>query len=73
MPVIASVIATLLSRASLKRRACCCVACPICCCLRDPDQPDVAHLRLLAAQKRVTVVVDPHMPIQATALIRDLS
>ncbi len=41
--------------------------------LRDPDQPDVAHLRLLAAQKGVTVVVDPHIPIQATALIRDLS
>ena len=41
--------------------------------LRDPDQPDVAHLRLLAAQKRVTVIVDPQMPIQATALIKDLS
>jgi uracil phosphoribosyltransferase len=41
--------------------------------LRDPDGSDVAHLRLLAEQKRVPVVVDPAMPIQATALIKDLS
>ena len=41
--------------------------------LRDPDAPDVAHLRLLADQKRVAVVVNPAMPIQATALIKDLS
>lgn len=41
--------------------------------LRDLDEPDVAHLRLLAEQKRVPVVVDPAMPIHATALIKDLS
>lgn len=41
--------------------------------LRDPDAPDVEHLRLLAEQKRVAVAVDPAMPIQATALIKDLS
>jgi hypothetical protein len=41
--------------------------------LRDPDAPDVEHLRLLANQKRVAVVFDPAMPIQATALIKDLS
>ncbi|HRD66308.1 MAG TPA: tellurite-like stress resistance cysteine protease StiP [Candidatus Competibacter sp.] len=41
--------------------------------LRDPGAPDVEHLRLLAEQKRVTVAVDPAMPIQATALIKDLS
>ena len=40
--------------------------------LRDPEHPDVAHLRLLATQKRVSVEVDPHLPIQAVALIRDL-
>ena len=41
--------------------------------LRDPDHPDVEHLRLLAAQKRVPVGIDPTMPIHATALIKDLS
>ena len=41
--------------------------------LRDADHPDVEHLRLLAGEKRVPVVVDPTMPIQATALIEDLS
>ncbi|MFO1371633.1 MAG: tellurite-like stress resistance cysteine protease StiP [Candidatus Competibacteraceae bacterium] len=41
--------------------------------LRDPDEPDVEHLRLLAEEKRVSVIVDPTMPIQATALIKDLS
>lgn len=41
--------------------------------LRDPEQPDVAHLHVLAAQKRVAVIVDPSMPIQATALIKDLA
>ncbi len=41
--------------------------------LRDPEQPDVEHLRLLAAEKRIPIVIDPAMPIQATALIKDLS
>ena len=41
--------------------------------LRDPEQPDVEHLRLLAGEKRIPVVIDPAMPIQATALIKDLS
>ena len=41
--------------------------------LRDPDAPDVEHLRLLAERKRVPAAIDPTMPIQATALIRDLS
>ncbi|MDG4549284.1 MAG: tellurite-like stress resistance cysteine protease StiP [Candidatus Contendobacter sp.] len=41
--------------------------------LREPDHPDVEHLWLLAEEKRVPVVVDPAMPIQATALIKDLS
>lgn len=41
--------------------------------LRDPDAPDVEHLRLLAEKKRIPIVVDPAMPIQATALIKDLS
>ena len=38
-----------------------------------PEHPDVEHLRLLAGEKRVPVVVDPAMPLQATALIQDLS
>lgn len=41
--------------------------------LRDAGHPDVDHLRLLAAEKRVSVVVDPGMPVQATALIKELS
>lgn len=41
--------------------------------LRDPEHPDVAHLRLLAEEKQVPVVLDPAMPIQATAIIKDLS
>ncbi len=41
--------------------------------LRDPDHPDVEHLRLLALQKQVPVLVDPAMPIYATALIKELS
>lgn len=41
--------------------------------LRDPDHPDVEHLRWLAGEKRLPVVVDPTMPLQATALIKDLS
>ena len=41
--------------------------------LRAADHPDVEHLRLLAEEKRVPVVIDPAMPIQATALIEDLS
>jgi hypothetical protein len=41
--------------------------------LRDPDGPDVEHLRLLADRKQVPIVVDPTMPIQAAALIKDLS
>ena len=41
--------------------------------LRDPDAPDIEHLRLLAEKKRIPIVIDPAMPIQATALIKDLS
>jgi len=41
--------------------------------LRDPVHPDVEHLHLLAEEKQVPVVIDPDMPIQATALIKDLS
>ncbi len=41
--------------------------------LRDPDHPDVEHLRVLAEQKRVPVGIDPTMPIHATALIKELS
>ncbi len=41
--------------------------------LRDPEHPDVEHLRLLAGEKQIPVVIDPAMPIQAAALIKDLS
>ncbi|MDP3842792.1 MAG: cysteine protease StiP family protein [Oxalobacteraceae bacterium] len=38
--------------------------------LRDPDAPDVAHLKLLAAEKSVALSVDPDLPYQAVSLIR---
>lgn len=41
--------------------------------LRDPEHPDVEHLRLLAGEKQIPMVIDPAMPIQAAALIKDLS
>lgn len=41
--------------------------------LRNPAHPDVEHLHLLAGEKQIPVIVDPDMPIQATALIKDLS
>ncbi|MGB5062437.1 MAG: cysteine protease StiP domain-containing protein [Candidatus Competibacter sp.] len=41
--------------------------------LRDADHSDVEHLRLLAGEKRVPVVVDPTIPVLAAALIEDLS
>jgi hypothetical protein len=37
--------------------------------LRDPHCPDVAHLQLLAAEKKVPIRIDPAMPFRATALI----
>jgi hypothetical protein len=40
--------------------------------LRDPAHPDVEHLHWLAQEKQVPVTIDPAMPIQATALIKDL-
>jgi hypothetical protein len=39
--------------------------------LKHLDHPDVAHLRWLAEDKQVSVVIDPAMPIQAAALIKD--
>jgi hypothetical protein len=41
--------------------------------LHDLDHPDVEHLRLLAGEKQVPIVIDSTMPIHATALIKDLS
>ena len=41
--------------------------------LKDPAHPDVAHLHWLVGEKQVPVVIDPAMPIQATALIKELS
>ncbi|WP_317205882.1 cysteine protease StiP family protein [Janthinobacterium sp.] len=38
--------------------------------LRDAGAPDVAHLRLLAAEKTIPVSIDPALPYQAVALIR---
>lgn len=38
--------------------------------LRDPEAIDVAHLKLLAAEKSVALVVDPDLPYQAVSLIR---
>ena len=41
--------------------------------LRDPHDPAVAHLRLLAEEKKVPVEVDPALPYQAVSLIRSAS
>ena len=41
--------------------------------LRDPSNPAVAHLRLLAEEKKVPVEVDPALPYQAVSLIRSAS
>ncbi|MFS2004793.1 cysteine protease StiP family protein [Duganella sp. CT11-25] len=38
--------------------------------LRDADAPDVRHLKLLAQEKHVPVVIDPALPYQAVSLIR---
>ena len=38
--------------------------------LRDADAPDVRHLKLLAREKNVPVVIDPALPYQAVSLIR---
>ncbi|HAT33182.1 MAG TPA: hypothetical protein DCW29_20740 [Janthinobacterium sp.] len=38
--------------------------------LRDTSAPDVAHLRLLAAEKAIPVSVEAGLPYQAVALIR---
>lgn len=40
--------------------------------LKDDSCPDVAHLRLLAAEKGVPIRYDPDMPFNATALIKDV-
>lgn len=38
--------------------------------LRDPDAPDVAHLKLLATEKSVPVILNAALPYQAVSLIR---
>lgn len=38
--------------------------------LRDPDAPDVAHLKVLAKEKSVPIFHDAHLPYQAVSLIR---
>ncbi|MES3023733.1 MAG: cysteine protease StiP family protein [Pseudomonadota bacterium] len=38
--------------------------------LRDPDAPDVAHLKVLAAEKNVPIAVEADLPYQAVSLIR---
>ncbi|NMM26299.1 MAG: cysteine protease StiP family protein [Glaciimonas sp.] len=38
--------------------------------LRDPDAPDVAHLKVLATEKSVRLIVDADLPYQAVSLIR---
>ncbi|THC44136.1 cysteine protease StiP domain-containing protein [Massilia sp. Mn16-1_5] len=41
--------------------------------LRDALDPAVAHLRLLAEEKKVPVAIDPALPYQAVSLIRSAS
>lgn len=38
--------------------------------LRDPEAPDVAHLKLLAAEKLVPCITDARLPYQAASLIQ---
>lgn len=38
--------------------------------VRDPDATDVAHLKVLAAEKSIPVLVDADLPYQAVSLIR---
>jgi hypothetical protein len=38
--------------------------------LRNADAPDVAHLKVLAAEKSVPVIVDASLPYQAVSLIK---
>ncbi|MBY0525724.1 MAG: cysteine protease StiP family protein [Gemmataceae bacterium] len=40
--------------------------------LRDPQLPEVAHLRVLATEKKVPMVTEPTLPYRAAALIRGL-
>jgi hypothetical protein len=37
--------------------------------LRDPNVVDVAHLRVLAEQKSVPIIIQPNLPYQAVSLI----
>ncbi|MDR1921743.1 MAG: cysteine protease StiP family protein [Candidatus Adiutrix sp.] len=41
--------------------------------LRDPDDPQVAHLRLLARQRSVPAIHDANLPYRAAALIKALA
>lgn len=41
--------------------------------LRNPDAPDVAHLKVLATEKSVPLMVDTSMPYQAVSLIQSAS
>ncbi|WP_208277133.1 cysteine protease StiP family protein [Massilia oculi] len=41
--------------------------------LRDPGVTEVAHLAVLAEEKRVPVEIDPHLPYHAVSLIRSAS
>jgi len=40
--------------------------------LRDPESEDVAHLKRLAEEKKVAIVVQKNMPVGACALIKDV-
>jgi len=40
--------------------------------LRDPEAIDVAHLKVLASEKLVSIIVDKKLPYQAVALIRSV-
>lgn len=40
--------------------------------LRDPNQPEVQHLQLLAREKSVHIQIDPELPYLAAALIKEM-
>ena len=41
--------------------------------LKNPDEADVRHLRVLAAERKVPVIADPALPYRAAALIKTVS
>ena len=46
---------------------------PACLLISEPDHPDIAHLKLLALDKKVPIIIEPEMPFKAAAFIKALT